>query len=60
MTKVFILLCNKPQDCPSGTDPLTDISNDFQQLREDLAFAGASFPKYYYNKKWEKIPAFSK
>lgn len=50
MTKVFILLCNKPQDCPCGTDLFTDISNNFQQLREDLAFAGAGFPKYYCNK----------
>lgn len=60
VTKVFILPCNKPQDCLWGTDLLTDISNNFQQLREVLFFAGVSFPKYFYNKKRENIPGCDK
>lgn len=36
-TEVFILLCNKPQNCPWGADPFTSIFSNSQQLREDLA-----------------------
>lgn len=45
-TEVFILLCNKPRDCPWQAGPFTGISGNSRQLREDLASHTQVFTKH--------------